>query len=233
MLIDPDKDYVFPDPETSDKEGLLLMGGELSPKRVLQAYSQGIFPWYNPGSPVLWWSPHPRLILIPNEFKVSHSLKKSLKKPYKLAIDTAFEQVITACSTCSDRTDHTWITPEMIKVYTELHAMGYAHSVEIWQEDKLVGGLYGLSLGRAFFGESMFHKATDASKIAFYYLSQMMTHWNFDFIDCQIPSKHLQQMGAKTIGRREFLRLLNSALEHPTRQGIWDYQPESVNINTV
>lgn len=221
MINEFNKDELFPDPETSDNQGLLFIGGELSPQRVVQAYSQGVFPWYNPGSPILWWSPNPRLILIPSEFKCSRSLHQSLKKPLKLTIDTAFRQVITACATCSDRLDQTWITPDMIKTYSQLHTMGYAHSFELWQNEELVGGLYGISLGRAFFGESMFHKIKDASKIAFFYLCQRMAEWNFDFIDCQLPTPHLQSLGAKIIARKEFLRLLRSTLEYPTKQGTW------------
>jgi len=214
-------DYIFPNPETSDKQGLLVMGGDLSPPRILQAYSQGIFPWYEPGCPVLWWSPNPRLILIPNEFKISQSLKKSLKKPFTLTIDTAFPEVINACATYSGRKDNTWITAEMIKAYIQLHQMGYAHSFEIWLDGTLVGGLYGISLGRAFFGESMFHTVTDASKIAMYWLSKTMGAWNFDFIDCQMPTTHLQTLGAKVIGRTQFLYLLSGSLEQTTQLGLW------------
>lgn len=216
----------FPHPETSDNQGLLHIGGELTPQRVLQAYSQGIFPWYNPGSPVLWWSPDPRLILIPSEFKVSRSLQKSLNKDFRFSIDTAFEEVMIACSTCSGRIENTWINKDMIDSYTKLHTVGYAHSFEIWQDERLVGGLYGLSLGHAFFGESMFHKVTGASKIAFYFLCQTMDAWNYDFIDCQIPSNHLQRLGAKIIGRGEFLHLLERSLEHPTKQGLWHNSPK-------
>ncbi|KTD41535.1 leucyl/phenylalanyl-tRNA--protein transferase [Legionella parisiensis] len=214
--------HFFPNPETSDEQGLLFIGGDLKPQRILQAYRQGIFPWYEPGTPILWWSPNPRLILIPDEFKVSRSLKKSLKKSFSFTIDTAFKQVITACATCTERINNTWITKEMIEAYTRLHTMGYAHSFEIWYENDLVGGLYGLSLGHAFFGESMFHKITDASKIAFYYLCKTMIDWNFDFIDCQIPTNHLQSLGAKVIERKEFLHLLSQSLEHPTKQGPWN-----------
>ncbi|CEG56501.1 leucyl/phenylalanyl-tRNA--protein transferase [Legionella fallonii] len=213
--------YAFPDPETSDKQGLLAIGGDLSPRRILQAYSQGIFPWYEPGCPILWWSPNPRLILLPNEFKVSRSLKKSLKKAYKFTIDTAFEQVITSCATHSDRLNKTWITTEMMAAYTNLHHIGYAHSFEIWDETHLIGGLYGISLGNAFFGESMFHIATDASKMALYYLCQTLKQWNFDFIDCQLPTPHLLSLGAKIISRKEFLHLLNLALESPNKAGKW------------
>jgi leucyl/phenylalanyl-tRNA--protein transferase len=218
--------YIFPDPETSDQQGLLAMGGDLSPQRILQAYSQGIFPWFEPGCPILWWSPNPRLILVPKEFKLSHSLKKSLKKPFKLSIDTAFHRVISACATFSDRTNNTWITKEMIEAYSNLHQMGYAHSFEVWQENELVGGLYGISLGNAFFGESMFHTVTDASKIALFYLCKTMETWGFDFIDCQLPTPHLQRLGAKVIGRREFIHLLDHALENQDKKGIWSVQPD-------
>lgn len=214
--------YSFPHPETSNDQGLLLMGGDLSPQRILQAYKQGIFPWYEPGTSILWWSPNPRLIMTPSEFTVSRSLHKSLKKPFRFTMDVAFRQVITSCASCPDRLNNTWISEEMIEAYTDLHRMGYAHSCELWQENKLIGGLYGLSLGRIFFGESMFHKITDASKIAFYYLCKNMVAWNFDFIDCQIPTNHLQKLGAKIISRKEFLHILNKSLEHPTKKGTWN-----------
>ncbi|KTD78405.1 leucyl/phenylalanyl-tRNA--protein transferase [Legionella waltersii] len=216
-----DEFYTFPNPETSDHQGLLCFGGELTPKRILQAYSQGIFPWYEPGNPVLWWSPNPRLLLIPSEFKLSRSLKQTLKKPFVFTIDTAFEQVISNCSTCSDRTHKTWITPEMIDNYTQLHEMGYAHSFELWNDNELVGGLYGISLGKAFFGESMFHKKTDASKIALYYLCRVMEQWKFDFIDCQLPNKHLISLGAKIIDRRDFLYRLHESLQNEDKVGKW------------
>lgn len=224
MFHDNHEEYKFPDPESSDPQGLLLIGGQLTAQRVLHAYSKGIFPWYNPGSPVLWWSPNPRLILLPKEFNASHSLKKSLKKPFKLSIDTAFTEVITACASLSGRLNHTWINDEMIQVYTQLHTLGYAHSFEVWLENELVGGLYGMSLGKSFFGESMFHKVTDASKIALYHLCNTLALWDFDFIDCQIPSNHLQRLGAKIISRREFLHSLSLTLKYPTKQGNWDIE---------
>jgi leucyl/phenylalanyl-tRNA--protein transferase len=218
----PKESYLFPHPNTADKQGLLAMGGDLSSDRLIQAYSQGIFPWFEPGCPILWWSPNPRLILIPSEFKVSSSLEKSLKKAFHFTIDTVFEKVITACATSSNRLNNTWISKEMIEAYTILHKQGYAHSFEIWQGNQLVGGLYGVSLGNVFFGESMFHTVTDASKVALYYLCQTMQAWHFDLIDCQLPSKHLHSLGAKIIGREEFLYLLDLALEHPTKQGLWN-----------
>jgi leucyl/phenylalanyl-tRNA--protein transferase len=215
--------YVFPNPETSDKQGLLAIGGDLHPRRIIQAYSQGIFPWFEPGCPILWWSPNPRLILLPDEFKISHSLKKSLKKPFRLSIDTAFHEVITSCATHCDRLNNTWITKEMINAYTTLHTMGLAHSFEVWDNSHLAGGLYGISLGKAFFGESMFHTVTNASKIALYYLCQTMKAWNFDFIDCQMPTNHLMSLGAKIIDRKEFLHHLDLTLQHADKQGVWNY----------
>lgn len=218
-----DQSYMFPNPEQSDEHGLVAIGGDLSPQRLLQAYSQGIFPWYSPGDPLLWWSPDPRLILIPNEFKVSKSLKKTLKHTHSLTLDTAFAQVLQACATNGDRKDNTWLTDEMIEAYTKLHHLGYAHSIEVWQDTKLIGGLYGVSLGKVFFGESMFHLVKDASKVALYYLCQLMEYWQFDFIDCQMPTPHLLSLGAKTISRRAFLSMLEDTLVHENMQGRWTW----------
>ncbi|WP_131781367.1 leucyl/phenylalanyl-tRNA--protein transferase [Legionella gresilensis] len=216
-----DLSYTFPDPEKADDQGLLAVGGDLSPGRLLTAYSQGIFPWFDDDYPILWWSPNPRLLLIPQEFKVSRSLKKSLKKNYLVTFDKAFEQVIHACATIDKRKQHTWITSDMQQAYIELHRLGYAHSVEVWSADKLVGGLYGISLGRAFFGESMFHKERDTSKIALFYLCQLLMDWHFDFIDCQLSTPHLQSLGAIVVARQEFLKRLKQTLQYPTKKGVW------------
>ncbi|KTD24747.1 leucyl/phenylalanyl-tRNA-protein transferase [Legionella lansingensis] len=205
----------------SDAQGLLAVGGDLSPERLLTAYKQGIFPWFEPGCPPLWWSPDPRLILRPRDFKMSRSLKQSLKKPHRFTVDSAFSEVISACALSKGRINNTWITDEMRTAYTLLHTLGYAHSFEIWENDELVGGLYGISLGKAFFGESMFHHRSDSSKLALYYLCKTLQEWEFDFIDCQLPTAHLQSLGAVCISRREFLHLLQQALEHPTQQGRW------------
>nr|WP_131775962.1 leucyl/phenylalanyl-tRNA--protein transferase [Legionella impletisoli] len=215
------QDDSFPDPKQFDDQGLIAIGGDLSPPRLLKAYCSGIFPWYEPGQPILWWSPNPRMILLPDSFKRSRSLKKSLKKPFCFTVDSAFPAVIHACATTSDRTHRTWITPEMINAYIKLHELGYAHSVEVWQDTKLVGGLYGLSLGGVFFGESMFHKVRDTSKLAFSYLSQLLKIWNFDFIDCQLPTHHLSSLGATIISRHDYLAWLNNSLKKPTRIGSW------------
>lgn len=211
----------FPHPEKSDQQGLLAIGGDLSPQRLLAAYKQGIFPWFEPGLPILWWSPDPRLILYPSRFKITRSLKQALKKSYRLTIDTQFNEVISACASVQDRTNKTWITEEMCAAYNKLHRMGYAHSFEVWSEERLIGGLYGISLGRAFFGESMFHRERDASKIAMYYLCETLLEWKFDFIDCQLPTEHLQRLGGEIICRKDFLKKLADTLQYPSRQSLW------------
>lgn len=213
--------YWFPHPETSDKQGLLSIGGDLDPERILHAYSQGIFPWFNPGCPILWWSPNPRLILYPDEFKLSKSFKKTVKKTFDYSIDTAFSEVIKACSSSANRENNSWISQDMIEAYTKLHEMGYAHSFEVWYEGKLVGGLYGMSLGKAFFGESMFHYISDGSKLAMNFLCNTLREWEFDFIDCQLPTTHLLSLGAKVISRKHFLHLLHESLQKPNKIGPW------------
>lgn len=199
----------------------MAIGGDLLPDRILSAYEQGVFPWFEPGCPILWWSPNPRLILEPDSFKLSTSLKKSLKKPYQITMDEAFEEVIQACATVNGRLNNTWISSGMQAAYTELHHRGFAHSIELWSDNRLVGGLYGISLGRAFFGESMFHRERDTSKITLYYLCEIMKDWSFELIDCQLPNPYLQDLGAHLINRQDFLYRLKSALAHPTRQRRW------------
>ena len=192
-----------------DPNGLLAAGGDLSPRRLLDAYSKGIFPWFDKDQPILWWSPSPRAVLFPDQLHVSKSLRKTLrKKIYQVTLDTAFEQVIRACSEPRSYSDGTWITEEMIEAYIQLHRLGYAHSVESWQDGKLVGGLYGIALGRIFFGESMFSRATDASKVAFVYLVSQLKAWGFQLIDCQVENPHLVSLGSTTIDRTEFKALL-------------------------
>lgn len=217
--------FVFPHPERADEQGLLAAGGDLSPAHLLDAYSHGIFPWYEPGYPILWWSPNPRLILKPDQFKLTRSLKQSLNHSHRLTIDTQFAAVMEACASVDERVGNTWITPEMREAYYRLYQLGYGHSFEIWMDEQLVGGLYGLSLGRAFFGESMFHYQRDASKMALYYLCQTLGQWQFDFIDCQLPTPHLEGLGAVTMPRKAFLQCLEDTLKYPTRQGRWEYPP--------
>jgi leucyl/phenylalanyl-tRNA--protein transferase len=214
----------FPDVALAlrDPDGLLAVGGDLSVERLLAAYQRGIFPWYSGDQPILWWSPDPRSVLFPDKLHVSRSLRKALRKQeYKITIDTAFAEVIRACS--QPRTDDvgTWITDEMQQAYIRLHQAGYAHSIEIWLNDKLVGGLYGIAIGKVFFGESMFSRVTDASKVAFVFLVQQLQRWQFSVIDCQIQSAHLDQFGAELIPRSEFTTLLSQFCNQTGRRGLW------------
>ena len=208
------EDLIFPSPDLAEEDGLLAVGGDLSNDRLLLAYSMGIFPWFEDDSPVLWWSPDPRLVLIPAELKVSRSLRQVIKKGlFTVKMDTAFAEVIRNCSEIRrEGQQGTWITEEMIGAYIHLHSAGYAHSVESWQNGELVGGLYGISLGKAFFGESMFAKKSSASKVAFVTLVEYLGRLGFSFIDCQVTTEHLKSLGAKEIPRREFLRMLKKAL---------------------
>lgn len=214
---------VFPPPHLATHEGLLAVGGDLSSERLLLAYKNGIFPWYSDGEPILWWSPDPRLVLFPDDLKISRSLNKRLRKPqYRITFDEAFEQVIQACAhTRLRKTEGTWITEEMQAAYCRLHLLGYAHSVECWQGDTLVGGLYGVSLGRMFFGESMFSIMNDASKVCLVTLVRYAKAQNFTMIDCQVPTGHLMRMGAKTIPRKEFLLQLDRSLKYSSLAGRW------------
>lgn len=206
---------LFPPPRLADENGLLAIGGDLSPQRLLLAYSQGIFPWYNEGEPILWWSPMPRCVLLPGDFHLSRSLGKLLRRgEYLLTIDQAFAAVIRACATSGDRRLRgTWISAEMVAAYEELFALGFCHSVEVWTGEELVGGLYGVSLGRSFFGESMFHLRSDTSKMALYALSQTLFHRNFVMIDMQMPTPHLLSLGGRLLERGAFELLLKESLE--------------------
>jgi leucyl/phenylalanyl-tRNA--protein transferase len=216
-------DIVFPPVHLATPEGLLAVGGDLSPRRLLLAYQCGIFPWYSDDDPILWWSPDPRLVLYLSELKVSHSLKRTIRKArYKITMDTHFQQVIESCAqTRSKSRQGTWITTEMVHAYTRLHKMGIAHSVETWHQDEIVGGLYGVSLGRCFFGESMFSTMTDASKVALVYLRDYLQDRKFDIVDCQLPTDHLIRMGARKITRSAFISQLNLSLRHSTLKGPW------------
>jgi leucyl/phenylalanyl-tRNA--protein transferase len=217
------RELVFPSPDLAEEDGILAVGGDLSEKRLLLAYSMGIFPWYSDDSPILWWSPDPRLVLLPGRLKVSRSLKQVMKKgTFQITFDTAFDEVIRKCSTVDrGKEKGTWITDEMIEAYIRLHCSGYAHSVEAWHDGKLTGGLYGISLGTAFFGESMFAKKSNASKVAFVSLVQHLKKWKFSIIDCQVTTSHLISLGAQEIPRRDFMKILQKALKRPTRKGQW------------
>ena len=199
-----DDEYIFPNPYKATDKGLLAWGGDLCEQRLLSAYRSGIFPWYSKNDPLLWWSPNPRLLLFPQEFKVTKSLKKSRKK-FTLRYNTNFEEVI---STCKDLRADTWISEEMKQAYISLHVKGYAKSIECYENDKLVGGLYGIQIGSVFCGESMFSEVSDASKVALWELCELMQKNGGDFIDCQMPTDHLISLGAQVANREDFLNLL-------------------------
>ncbi len=193
--------------------GLLAAGGDLSAPRLLEAYRHGVFPWFNPGEPILWWSPDPRMVLVPGEFKISRSLAKVLRNAaYEVRCDTAFEQVMRGCAAPRGEHRGTWIHEDMIAAYCKLHRMGYAHSVETWMGGKLVGGLYGMAIGRMFYGESMFSHAGNASKIALAHLSGQLERWQFKMIDCQMNTPHLASLGAREIPRSEFIARLQELI---------------------
>lgn len=204
----------FPDVSNSNEDGLLAMGGDLDLNTLVSAYAQGIFPWFNDDQPVLWWSPDPRMVLYPNEVKISRSLRKTInKKHLRVTCNQAFDQVIEACALRGEQNpllinEDTWITEDMQSAYLQLHKFGYAHSIEVWQNKDLVGGLYGVSLGKVFFGESMFSRVSDASKVAFVSLAQSLAEQGFSIIDCQVSSDHLLTLGAREIPRSEFLKHL-------------------------
>ena len=218
------QEVVFPRPEQADPSGLLAVGGDLSSERLLEAYRLGIFPWYSGDEPILWWSPDPRLVLDLGDFKISRSLRKTLNKEiFDVTFDRAFGDVIRACALAPrDGQRGTWITDDMQEAYVRLHKLGYAHSVESWFDGKLAGGLYGVSLGKAFFGESMFHRTADASKVALAALVERLKLWKFHFIDAQMTTPHLLRLGAKELPRRVFLKRLGEALRGPSKKGRWD-----------
>jgi leucyl/phenylalanyl-tRNA---protein transferase len=214
----------FPPPHLAEPEGLLAIGGDLSEKRLLNAYRMGIFPWFADNEPILWWCPDPRLVLYTDEFRMTRRLARVIRQNrFELTSDTAFEQVITHCATARRRNDPgTWIVSDMILAYCKLFASGYAHSIEAWHDGKLAGGLYGVSLGGCFFGESMFTLVSNASKVALAGLCAYLEKKGFDFIDCQITSAHLLRLGAREIPRSVFLRALERSMQRPTLRGRWD-----------
>jgi leucyl/phenylalanyl-tRNA---protein transferase len=214
---------IFPPPDYADPSGLLAVGGDLSSERLLEAYRLGIFPWYSDDQPILWWSPDPRFVLQLEEFHVSRSLRKTLRQGiFQVTMDRAFDEVIAACAAVPRVGQNgTWITGEMQEAYSKLHGLGYAHSVETWFDGKLSGGIYGVSLGKAFFGESMFHRKTNASKVALAALVEKLKSWSFQFLDAQMTTEHMMSLGAREVSRRIFLKQLHLALEHPTRRGKW------------
>ncbi len=225
-LLDPTHPHDdFPPVEQAlaDPDGLLAAGGDLSPPRLLRAYRHGVFPWYNPGEPILWWSPDPRLILFPGRLKISRSLGKVLKKgEFTLTWDQAFPEVVEGCAAPRRGKKGTWITPEMKTAYLQLHGLGFAHSVECWRQGELVGGLYGVAIGRVFFGESMFHRFSNASKVAIVGLCRWLRNWRYALIDCQVRTDHLASLGAEEIPRSRFVRMIRRWCDEPPSPAAWE-----------
>lgn len=224
--------HVFPDPELADPSGILAVGGDLSPQRLLLAYRMGIFPWFNEGEPIVWWSPDPRMVLYPQEVHVSHSMKKALReKIFTITFDTDFEAVITRCKQqIRPGQKGTWITQEILEAYLRLHEMGYAHSVEVWKGGALAGGLYGVSLGSFFVGESMFSKVTNASKAGFILLAKTLQHLHFRMLDCQLHTPHLASLGAREISRKQYREELSECLRRKTLRGNWGKMCEGLKF---
>ncbi len=214
---------IFPEPELSREDGLLAVGGDLSTERIILAYTKGIFPWYTHGDPILWWSPDPRLVLYPDGLHISRSLRKTLKQGHFIVtLDQDFSQVIAACAGAPrDNQPGTWITADMMDAYCRLHEAGFAHSVEVWNQGELAGGLYGVSLGKCFFGESMFARKNNASKVGLVTLVRLLRKWSFTLIDCQVTTQHLVGLGAREIPRKQFMAELKLALQSPTQKGKW------------
>ena len=215
----------FPDPALAETEpnGLLAVGGDLSPQRLRSAYRLGIFPWYGAGQPILWWSPDPRLVLFPDRLRISRSLRKTLRRgEFTVSLDRDFGAVIRACAAPRADAGGTWIVPAMARAYERLHVLGLAHSAEAWRGDELAGGLYGVAMGRVFFGESMFSRASDASKVALAYLARCLSAWGYALIDCQVYTPHLASLGAVEMPRAEFQRRLAEAIDQPVAGHAWD-----------
>lgn len=223
-LID---EIIFPPVQLTSESGILALGGDLSPGRLLEAYRQGIFPWYSEGDPIIWWSPDPRFVLFLDELRVSRSMKKVLRhNVFRITYDHSFREVVELCQKASRKQKGTWITNEMLEAYCTLHTLGFAHSAEAWHGDKLVGGIYGVSLGGCYFGESMFSLMSNASKAALINLVYKLKELNYAFLDCQVYTAHLQSLGARYISRTEFVNLLTEGLKHETLRGNWMYMPE-------
>lgn len=217
------EELVFPSPDEADEDGLLAVGGDLTPERLLLAYSQGIFPWPHEGLPMLWFSPDPRMVLDVDELRVQRSLRQVINKGrFEVRLDTAFADVVAGCKSVPRAGQAgTWITNGMRRAYERLFDLGFAHSAEAWLDGELVGGLYGVSLGRAFFGESMFAKQPDASKVAFVAMVEQLKRWEFHFVDAQVHTPHLERFGAKLIPRSEYLQRLEKAMQQPAKRGPW------------
>ncbi|MBU1001521.1 MAG: leucyl/phenylalanyl-tRNA--protein transferase [Proteobacteria bacterium] len=221
-FIPPGTDW-FPNPNNADPDGLLAFGGDLSVRRLVESYARGLFPWYGPGDPILWWSPDPRLVLAPAELHVSRSLRRAINsRRFTITVDQDFGAVIRECSLVPrPEGPGTWLVPEMVEAYVELHCAGWAHSVEARLDGELVGGVYGVSVGRAFFGESMFYLEPEASKVAFVWLARLLESWGYGLIDCQQTTAHLLRFGAREIPRNRFLARLYSLVTQPPADGAW------------
>ena len=220
--LEPDDPFPPVEEALRDPSGLLAAGADLSVERLLDAYARGIFPWFSEDEPLLWWSPDPRMVLFPGELRVSHSLGRVLRSGrYRVTLDTAFAEVMHGCSEPRADEAGTWITAEMIAAYSELARLGFAHSVEVWADGELVGGLYGVAIGRMFFGESMFSRRSDTSKVALAGLVAQLERWGFEMIDCQVASAHLVSLGAREIPREEFLRRLGRLVREPAVPTPW------------
>jgi leucyl/phenylalanyl-tRNA--protein transferase len=213
----PPVEYALDEPN-----GLLAAGGGLTVPRLIEAYARGIFPWFSAGDPVLWWSPDPRMVLFSDELRVSRSLARRLRQhTFEVTADRDFAAVLRGCAEPRDHDRGTWLVPQMMRAYERLHEAGLAHSIEVWRDEELVGGLYGVALGHAFFGESMFTRRTDASKVALAYLLAQFRRWRFPFVDCQMSTPHLASLGAREIPRHEFVRLVNRLVRHDGVPGPW------------
>ena len=222
-----DNDSIFPPVEYANEDGILAVGGDLSLGRLIEAYTNGIFPWYSSETPILWWSPDPRFVLYPDEVNVSKSMRQVLRRNiFEIRYDTSFKEVIIACSRERKHEKGTWITPEMIDAYIALHNLGLAHSVEAWRDGKLAGGLYGVSIGRMFFGESMFSNESNASKAAFIVLAENLAKLEFDLIDSQVYTMHMETLGAFEMDRKDFIKILKSSITKETICGNWGKLPD-------
>ena len=220
--LQPNESFPAVEKALAEPNGLLAAGGTLAPDRLLEAYRHGIFPWFNEGEPVLWWSPDPRMVLLPAEIRITRSLAKTLRnRNFTVRADTAFREVMRACAEPREGQGGTWISNDMISAYGALHDMGIAHSIETWIDGALTGGLYGIAIGRMFYGESMFTRMPDASKIALVHLARQLQRWEFGMIDCQMRTDHLAKMGGREIPRADFVRKLGELVNYPPTSGVW------------
>jgi len=227
--LQPDEPFPPVESALTEPNGLLCAGLELSPARVIEAYRHGIFPWFNPGEPVLWWSPDPRMVLAPGEVKVTRSLRQRIKRGgYEIRVDTHFREVMLACAAPRQGQSGTWISRPMLEAYTRLHELGHAHSVETWMDGELVGGLYGMAIGRMFYGESMFSRRADASKLALVHLCRQLDAWGFGLIDCQMETAHLASMGARPVPRQDFLSEMKRLIELEAVPAPWRFDIRDV-----